>query len=264
LNTKPARRSKELLPLSVRIGHSLNGEVEPQLQKWIVAAARNFEQQLQSERALTHRDVTAHLCTWLKMPQSETDAIGDALDRLQVAFDMADNLADRERDAQVGKDACAGYRLIPEAAQHCLPALLIASAQTRLVMRFSSRPAALRKATLEVRRSLSEMVIGQGEQRANRRARQVSGSQGRLLCLPAWLTSTRALIGAKRLAELEAWAFAWGTSWEQGYAYADRRSAHARRRWLASLHAARTAWPTFGPFVNGGALDARSVLHGVC
>jgi hypothetical protein len=245
---------------SSRIGTSLTGWLDPPLVDWAGAAARVFERQLEQAGGACHRQIAEIIGQWLGMTSVELDGLGSSLDLLQVAFDLADNLADADEDKKRGKEKT--YEGIPRAVQLCLPAYLVATSHQQLARTFGHRPAALVDASTLIHGVLGAMMTGQGCEDPAIKARLVSGAQGRLLCLPAWLCAPP--VPDEMRTALLRWAEAWGTSWELQFAYQDDRTAAARARWIRSLEIARQCWPTFGPFASGGPLSPEHKLPCVC
>lgn len=232
--------------------------------EWIGVAAGVFEAQLRDSNAAPHSSLVTPICDWLRMNETERTAIARCLDLLQVAFDMADNLADAEEDRARGKDRLQGYALIPSNVCPCLPAYLLAASSEHLDRAFAARPTELRLAKRRIYESLGSMVRGQGLDATPEKARLVSGQQARLLCLPVWLSPDSDELTAGRRVHLEQWAEVWGTSWELGFEYEEQRSDQTRASWAHSLDRARETWPKFGPFVNGELLGPERMLPGMC
>jgi hypothetical protein len=240
------------------------GRTDTRLSDWIEVAKAAFEAQLVEAAALSHRQLSAALADWVGMSASERAAIGTALDLLQVAFDVADNLADAEEDERRGKARVAQYREIPHAVRFCLPAYLVGASLECIQRNFAHRAVAAARANADVLRLLGEMAVGQSVEEPLERARLVSGAQARLICLPLRLGAPSSLPPQETLAAVEAWAEAWGTSWELGYRYRDLRTNAARRDWLVSLKRARARWPQTGPFAPGQPLSIELRMPGLC
>jgi len=251
-------------PLSERLQAALTGWSAPELVRWSCAAASAFEAQLRDTAGVTHREVARPISEWLGFTPSEHDAIGDSLDLLQVAFDLADNISDAEEDRRLGRGYNDAYAEIPKAVCISLPAYLIATACESLRRCFEPSGHSVSVALGNVHQVLGSMLLGQSMQDPVRKAELVSGSQARLLCLPAWLRTDHPLLQPNRLEGLHRWAESWGTSWQLGFEFAEQRTAHLHALWLRSTRLARAEWPPFGPFVPGQTLAADQHLTPLC
>ena len=247
-----------------RVACSLARWADPTLVTWAVAAADVVEAQIADVGGSPHRELAAPIGRWLRMPAAEQEAIGDALDLLQVAFDLSDNLADVAEDAARGLTERRSYGDIPTAVRTCLPAYLVATSRERLEIAFASRPGPLRETGRLVHGVLGAMVLGQGCDDPIEKARLVSGEQAKLLCLPAWLCAPHTELTDAVRADLLAWAEAWGTSWQLGFDCQEHPSPAAQERWMHSVLNARARWPQVGPFLPDGPLAANSLLSGLC
>ncbi len=209
----------------------------------------------------THRSVVEPLCEWLGWAAEQRARLGHSLDLIQIAFDLADNLADEESDALEGRAYSSAYHGIPHAVRFSLPAYLISACYANLLGGF---PEGGRAAVPKVHAVLSEMIVGQSLPSGVQKAGLVSGSQGRLLCLPAWLSPSHPQLSSQRVAELERWAQAWGTTWELETLHRSSGCAESRRAWIESVRQAHRNWPRYGPFAAREALSASRNLRPVC
>jgi len=230
----------------------LQGRLPGPIVAWASHVAAGFEQQLRDSDAFPHRTVTEAIACSLRIPHGKRQLLGGALDLLQTAFDLADNIADREQDVGAGRNYAAHYGGIPEAALVCMPALLTTSAMQILHETFPEPSYAPRFAGQRLLRVLGDMVAGQGASgESRRRVALVSGKQGLLLCLPFWLVTGSGARAKKRLAILENWAFRFGCTWEYRQAHLDRPTLARKRALERALASARRAWPSFSPFLAG-------------
>jgi hypothetical protein len=248
--------------LGARLAHELCVFGSSKEVEWIQRAAEAFEHQLREEKGTTHREIVAPLCDWLECSPTQKRLIGHTLDLLQVAFDLADNLADREEDEARGRTYDPYYEGIPVPVRHCLPALLVSGAHRCMMGAFS--PEASVSSAEKVHGVLEDMLRGQGLPRGKEKVALVSGAQARLLCLPFWLFPERASRERTTLQELERWAQAWGNSWEFGFIFEETGSPEDRELWVDALRTARKFWPNFGPFSASGPLSAERNLRPVC
>jgi hypothetical protein len=242
----------DLPSLPGRVRLLLKGRLPGPTVVWASRAAAGFEQQLRDSDAFPHRTVTEAIARSLRIPRGKREILGGALDLLQTAFDLADNIADREQDVGAGRNYTAHYGRIPEAALVCMPALLTSSAVQILHEAFPKPSYAPRFAGQRLIRVLGDMVAGQGTSGASRRrVALVSGKQGLLLCLPFWLVAARGPRGKKRLAIVENWAFRFGCTWEYRQAHLDRPTVARKRALELALASVQRAWPSFSPFLAG-------------
>lgn len=128
---------------------------EPALVDWCRQASLATDHQLEVEGVpVTNGRLALDLGVGLGVPRPLARRAGAVLEILQVATDMADNLADLEKD-RVAVAATGPHG--PSAAQ-------------------------------KLSAVLGRMLVGQGL-RGEEHALRVSGDQGRLLCLALWLSS---------------------------------------------------------------------------
>ena len=242
----------DLPSLPGRVRLLLKGRLPGPTVVWASRAAAGFEQQLHDSEAFPHRTVTEAIARSLRIPRGKRQVLGGALDLLQTAFDLADNIADREQDVRAGRSYAAHYGGIPTAALVCMPALLTSSVVQILHEAFPEPSYAPRFAGQRLIRVLGDMVAGQGTSgEGRRRVALVSGKQGLLLCLPYWLVATSGARTKKRLAILENWAFRFGCTWEYRQVHLDRPTLARERALGRALASARRAWPSFSPFLAG-------------
>jgi hypothetical protein len=241
-----------LSSLSRRVRVLLEGRLPRPTVGWAIRAAAGFEHQLRDSEAFPHRTVTEALARSLGIPRAKRHRLGGTLDLLQTAFDLADNIADRDEDVRAGRSYAGHYRGVPEAALLCLPALLTSSAIQILHETFPESRYATSLAGRRVIRILGDMVVGQGAPNASsRHIALVSGKQGLLLCLPFWLVARRGSRWKARLSVLEGWAFRFGRTWEYRQAHAERPTIENARALARAAAEARRAWPPFSPFLAG-------------
>jgi hypothetical protein len=225
---------------------------------WACAAARVFAAELRARSASPHRLVALDLARAWGLDAPRADCIGNALDVIQVAIDVADNLADEDEDRALGRDVGGRYATIPRAFLICLPAALMSSVFALLAAEFSGAQFDLRRAAALLARTLAEMAEGQAATELSEKIRLASGKQGLLLCLPAWLTHDQQ--HPISLAELELWAMAFGRSWEHGERLRCRSSADARQAWNDARFDVERSWPKAHPFDDHGPLARQRLL----
>jgi hypothetical protein len=248
--------------LPQRVGSQVGNAYGEAVGAWAGRAAESFRAQLADASALPHRFITDHYSRELGFDAREIDALGNALDLLQVSFDLADNLADRELDAALGRSYLASCDDIPFASLLCLPAVLSNCAIAILYEHFPSdrfNPGvAVSKASL----AIGAMVRGQGEPaNSAQRIELVSGRQGLLLCLPFWLASDPSSLPCT-VSDFEAWAYLFGCTWELHQVHLEENTESSRTAWHRAVAEARLAWPSFGPFAAGGPLAPQATMSG--
>jgi hypothetical protein len=171
---------------------ALSGYLPARVVAWSGRAARVLEDQLRASHAVAHREIVVPMAQAVGMRPLRQAALGDILDLLQTAIDLADNLADREEDAAAGKAEAKSYPGVPGAALLCLPALLVGTAEQILYEEFRRPRYRPDYASGRLLETLGQMTVGQGLPTGDRRHLDlVSGQQGVLLCLPFWLVSHR-------------------------------------------------------------------------
>jgi hypothetical protein len=225
---------------------------------WACAAASVFAAELQARGASPHRLVAEDLARAWGLDERHALAVGSTLDVVQVAIDVADNLADEEEDAALGRNVQERYAGIPRPFLLCLPAALLSAAQARLVAEFSDPVYDLERTLRRMCWALAEMAEGQAATEVDEKIRLTSGKQGLLLCLPAWLTPD--LDHPIALDHLEHWATAFGRSWEHQERLRGRVTVEARQAWFAARFEAEQAWPRVYPFDEHGPLARERLL----
>lgn len=236
------------------------GDYLPQAPRdWACAAARVFAAELQTRGASPHRVVVEALgLAWgLDGPRIET--LGAVLDLVQVAIDVADNLADEQEDRALGRDVDARYASIPRPFLICLPSALINTAFVRLTADFAAPQYDLCRATRRFAWALAQMAEGQAANTLEEKIRLASGKQGLLLCLPAWLTPDEREhpVG---LDALETWATAFGRSWEHQERMRTLANNAAKQAWNAARVELGQLWPKVPPFDDDGPLARERLL----
>lgn len=229
---------------------------------WAGRAAESFRAQLAEAGARPHRFVTDLYAPSLGFEAGEIAAIGDALDLLQVSFDLADNVADRELDAALGRSYLRACEDVPLAVLTYLPAVLAARSTAVLYEHFRSERFNVSRAVSKTAAAVGAMVRGQGEPSDSPlRVDLVSGRQGLLLCLPFWLSSERSALPCP-LADFEDWAYRFGSTWELNQVQLADKTEASRAAYSEAVLNARLAWPSFGPFAPGGPLSPRATMPG--
>jgi hypothetical protein len=213
---------------------------------WVHAAATTTAAQLTEAGAQPHSVLGVQLAAAIGLTDTEQTAIGDVLDLVQVATDLADNLADQDEDDVAARPWLLGLADIPAGAAQCLPALLIAEAVRR-----SQTP----RAREHLVRVLAAMTYGQGSSEDAVRIDYASGHQARLLLLPWYVRETP----REQLEALERWAIAFGRTWELTCRLRESPGPESREALLAGRAAAEAVWPTCAPFRDGELMDVRRV-----
>ena len=248
-----------------RVGALVGDSYGAEVGSWAARAAESFRAQLADLGALPHRFMTDLYAPCLGFDAREVAAIGDVLDLLQVSFDLADNLADRERDAALGRSYMKPCEDLPLAVLTYLPAVLACRSLAVLYEHFREARFNASLAAVKTAAAVGAMVRGQAEpDHSPLRVDLVSGRQGLLLCLPFWLFSDRKELPCS-VSDFEDWAFRFGATWELNQVYVDEKTEASRSAWHDAVVSARLSWPSFGPFAADGPLAARATLPGcVC
>lgn len=179
---------------------------------------------------------------------------GILLDALQIAVDMADNLADAELDRAQGRSYDHLYQPIPADCRPALPALMLGCVVAAIHRWFPSPRYAPERAAGRLLTVLGRMTVGQGYERSDpRRIDHISGEEGRLYALPLWLDSDRSQPAEARLAAVEQWGFEFARTWQLRREVIESPD---EPRWTAELEDAQRraldAWPSFPPFGAAG------------
>lgn len=207
-----------------------------------------------------HRFLTDRFAGALGYSENETSALGDVLDVLQVSFDLADNLADRESDRVAGRNYLAPCEDVPLAVLSYLPAVLSASAIDLIYTTFCAERFTPQAAVAKLGTVIGQMVLGQAEPDGSpRRVDLLSGKQGLLLCLPFWLRDGSPDLPCPTPC-FEQWAYQFGCTWELNQVVRDGGANHGQAAWTNAMLETRLSWPRFGPFGPGGALQARALF----
>jgi hypothetical protein len=228
--------------------------------RWAGLAGQCFSQQLVDNAAQPHRFMTDRFAGALGYSEAESDALGEVLDTLQVSFDLADNLADREADRARGCNYLGACENVPLAVLTYLPAVLAASAIDLVYTAFRSEKFTPAAAVAKLGKVIGEMVRGQAEPSGSpRRVDLLSGKQGLLLCLPFWLREGATDLPCPTL-YFEQWAYQFGCTWELNQVHRDGGSPESRAAWTNAMLETRLSWPRFGPFGPGGPLQAQALF----
>ena len=250
--------------LPTRVRAALSGRLHSRVAVWSGRVAQVLANQLQASHAVPHRELALRMARAVGMGQSQQTALGDIVDLLQTAIDLADNLADREEDVAAGRAQARSYPGVPSAALYCLPALLVGTAAAILYETFGRPKYQVDRAWGRLLETLGQMTVGQGLPTGHRRHLDlVSGQQGVLLCLPFWLVSHRPPWD-RRLRVIERWAFLYGRTWEYHQRLLESGTSLAARDFDRAVARARAAWPEFEPFGTED-LSARALIPaGLC
>lgn len=238
---------------------AFEGEVEPSLLEALVAVAAGTQGRLLSEGGSPLHVLVDAIARSLGFPDARRCDLRAVIDLLQVMIDLCDDLADVEVDRRAGREVARHLEETPLAVLQCLPSLLAMRATALLYDSFPPPAYAAAGAVARLRQTLGRMALGQGYADASaEKIARVSGDQGRLLCLPYWLSAEA--LAAQRLAEVEKWSYVYGVTWELRAQARDARSAAARFALARSVAAARAAWPRFSPFRQGEDLAWEALL----
>mgnify|MGYP007066194188 FL=1 len=218
------------------------------------AADATDRQYLDVGGGLSHGLQVYRLALGLGVDGRVAQQCGILLDGLQIAVDMADNLADAVLDVEQGRSYQRFYDPIHPDARPALPALMTGCVVDALYRWFPSPAHDSTRASLRLLQILGLMTGGQGLGRDDPlRIDRISGEQGRIYALPLWLSTDRSFQAEGRLTAVEGWGFELGRTWQlQREVVEDPGDP----RWPALLEQARAqtraAWPDFPPFVDRG------------
>lgn len=214
---------------------------------------------------VSHGYLVWHLAVGLGWRPADATRLGLLLEALQVAIDLADNLADEAKDrATPGRPAYQDfYRGVPRETLMCLPALLVGAVVQGLHEQLPAPRFAPARAAREVLATLAAMSVGQGLPDGDPlRVDAIAGQEGRLLCLPLWLMPAPTPEDEARTRAVERWAVTWARTWQL---HIDVREAPgdagARERLRDGITRCRGCWPSFPPFTTGP-FAAERVLPG--
>lgn len=242
-----------------RFVECLGDYLPPAPRQWACSAARVFATELKTRGASPHRVVVEAVSQAWGLDGPRIDTLGAVLDLVQVAIDVADNLADEEEDVALGRDVAARYASIPRPFLICLPSALINTAFVRLSADFPAPRYDLARATRRFAWALAQMAEGQAASSLEEKIRLASGKQGLLLCLPAWLTPDESEHPVA-LDALETWATAFGRSWEHQERMRTLANNSAKQAWNAARFELEQVWPEVPPFDEHGPLARQRLL----
>jgi hypothetical protein len=187
------------------------------------------------------------LAAWCGMDADEQVTVAALLTLLQVAIDVADNVADWQEDRLEALPTHKVYEGESPATLAAVPALLVGLVVHEV---FSRWPSSGGDASARLLGALSSMAHGQGlADRSKEKVEAVSARQGLLLCLPLWVRQQDPEV-QRRTPEVERWAVAYARTWE----LAEIGSSHEQ---LVAKAVATFCWPTWGPFAPNGPLTER-------
>ncbi len=239
-------------PLAERINTSLPKGTDPLVAQWMGLVAKAAQMNLDADDALPHRAFVELIAEARGFDSTEQHTIGDAFDHLQLAIELADDVADWDDDVERERPHVQLLSQIPAGAR---PALPIAStlACAACVAKIGGDRIAL---TLSKMTAIgSRMVVGQGRDDEEGQIALASGEQALLLGLPMWLDSATT---AHEQQEFDTWARAWGLTWELAQRVKERR---ARPSQLANaMERCRELWPDIVPFRRGEALAMATLM----
>lgn len=190
---------------------------------------------------------------------------GTLIDALQIAVDMADNLADEELDQAHGRCYNGLYADIPADCRPALPALMVGAVVTALFRRFPPPRFDAPYAAERLMRVLGLMTTGQGRSRSDPlRIDHISGEQGRLYALPLWVSRDGSERHDALLEVVETWGFEFGRTWQlQREVIETTNEPHWTTELERAEQRAMKAWPGFPPFTDEGLFSkARMRLGG--
>lgn len=177
---------------------------------------------------------------------------GVVVDALVVAWDMADNVADREMDLAAGRSLDTSYPGIPLAQQVALPALVVGGVMAGVVQHFPNRLHSLYMVS-RLTAVLDTLVVGQGRELTDvRRLDEVSGVEGALFALPWWYQEGS---DSETAHAVERWGRAYARTWQARRDLLERADDDARERYAEARERARAAWLDGAPFGPGEFMD---------
>ncbi|MFK7929927.1 MAG: hypothetical protein AB8H79_17165 [Myxococcota bacterium] len=184
--------------------------------------------------------------------ESGVDAVfaqrcGVVMDIIFLAVDLADNVADAELDAQLGRSFTAHYDGIGRERLVAMPALLVGAATTSLSQGFAGDTL---HGTYAAGRVLGVLAVAaRGQSRAfddPARIEEISAAQGRLYALPWWILEGPE---SPTAAELEPWGAAWARTWQLRLDVRENPGVErCLRAFELAYDSASQLWPTRSPF----------------
>lgn len=225
------------------------------------AAAEQDEQYRRGGGGVSHGWMAWQVATGLGLPATLATPVGDVLDAIQPALDLADNLADHELDRALGRDPDSRYPGVPHACLPSMPALMVGAGVAALYLTFADPAWSTADAVARLLGVFSRMNEAQGLPEDHpERNDGLSGEVGRLWLLPIWLLPadhpTRALLPA-----LDAWAYACARTIQLGHDVVEHPDEpHRAVRHADACAAARAVWPAFAPFRPSDTLAASRLL----
>lgn len=172
---------------------------------------------------------------------------GLILDLIFLAVDLADNVADAELDARLGRTFNHHYEGIGQERMVAMPALLVGAATAGLSYLFADPSFHAQYAVGRVLGVLA--VAARGQSRAHEdpaRIEEISAAQGRFYALPWWVLHGP---DSDIAAELEAWGVAWARTWQLRLDAQENPSVErCQTAFHQAFEAASQAWPTRTPF----------------
>ena len=236
---------------------------EKRLVEHIGSVFEATEQQLREGSGVSHGVFVYRLAVGMGYRPAAASEIGMILDALQPVMDLADNLADEELDRALGRSRyLEHYRDIPRETLYCLPAMMASAIVAHMHRAFPVSAFGTHLACRRLLATVGSMSLGQGLPLDDAsRIDAISGQEGRLFCLPLWLWPDTTPAHLKRIERAEAWAVAYGRTWQLAIdAREQPGDATAVARLRDGAQRAVAAWPDFPPFRPGELFSAEAVL----
>lgn len=248
-----------LPPLDQRIAAALDrvaAPIDAAAARALAAVGGVLQSTLDGMRGLPHCVLADHIAAPRGLGAAAEQAIADTLDLVQVAIELADDLADWEADAAAGRPHVAVLEAIPASVRPALPAVATAAAFARLgALAAGETPGlAVGRAQAQLAAVLAHMAAAQGLT-DDAHIAGTADEQGRLLGLALWLDPATP---PAEQAAVDTWARAYGRTWELAQRVTEGRVAPATL--LRAQERCRRAWPTTAPFAPGGALSLDHLL----
>ncbi len=207
-------------------------------------------------QARPHGSIVAALCDRERLSLEVSGAVLTCVDLIQVAIDVADNIADDVEDPKI--QGASGYsrRLMPTIV--CLPALILA----QVVARLASLCKRASDDGFAIERLLStlETMAGGQSQTSLAKVKATSGLQGLVVCLPLWLKGERGQTAEDEA--IERWAVALGETWERLIQALEEDRPLVRARYHNAVQRLMEAWPVEEIFERDGPLGVYALGFG--
>lgn len=246
--------------MGARIQRALPADFPAVTREWLVLGGDAVQIHLDAARGLPHRAFTTVLCEAIGFSDAETLAVGDAMDLIQVAIEIADDVADWEDDVARQRAHVPIIGSIPADARPAVPIVATLAATNCLTRGFAGSERMLARSVARLTGVLGAMVWGQGVADAGQHMALTSGEQACMLGLPLWLSAETA---EAQQQQFDAWARRFGLTWELQFRVREKRIPRSELE--SAKEACRACWPDFSPFLAGETLEIRQLLpRGLC